>query len=74
MLSLLEQADRRAQDDEEITKPQPHDFLWPINVYASNMLTDKTLVALHANCEVMQQTGLQGAADIYRFLINGMPT
>lgn len=53
MLSLLGQADRRAQYDEEVTKTQPYDFLWLVNVYAGNMLTDKTLSALHANCEVM---------------------
>ena len=60
MLKLLHEAIEHADAGEDITQPEAHDYLWAVDIYDNDKLTEDILAALMANCEVMHHSNSNG--------------
>lgn len=60
MLSLLEEAEKRADQGERIARPCLRDYHWAVDVYALELLTPESTAALIANREIMHKANSEG--------------
>lgn len=60
MLKLLQAATEQARAGNDITLPEANDYLWAIDLYDDQKLTEDTLLALMANREVMHHSNSDG--------------
>ena len=60
MLTLLQEAMKRADQGERVVRPTTNDYHWAINVYALELLTLESAAALSANREIVHKSNSEG--------------